>query len=82
MYNAKIAVEYTTDEEYKKALLAVFGRSVYSDDLADDIAAVADHPALQSLKQEIQTSYGVPDDLAALILFSFEHFKTTHALLG
>lgn len=80
MYDKTMTCEYTTDDEYRACLLRAFGLSEYSDELVQKITDLSVSPMGAAL--QVPPDSGFAPDLAFLLLFNFENFKSTHAILA
>ena len=80
MYDKTITCDYTTDDEYRACLLSAFGLTEYSDELVQKITDLAASPLGACLRAPADS--GFSSDLALLLLFNFENFKTTHEQLA
>ena len=75
--------EQLSNEMYQNELLSVFGLNTYSDALVNSIQNVynsLDYP-IKDLLQHVSFQYSEDPDLLFLVLFSYDYFKYTHALL-
>ena len=80
-YDVTQEVEYETDDEYRKCLLAVFKLTEFGDivDKIDALRVVVADPTL--LETAARIGAGFEPDLAFFMLFSYDEFKTTHRRL-
>ena len=89
MYNTSVTCTYMdihddlSNEIYQKELLAVFGLTTYSDILMTSIQQLyssLSYP-MKEIIQHIQFQYSDDQELLFLVLFSYDYFKYTHALI-
>ena len=78
MYNT-VQVEYTTTEEYQQCLFKVFGVSDV-DGLHTAISDVCDTVDLSEELEKLR-HYALPTEMLQMVLFSYDHFKDTHAVI-
>lgn len=87
MYNTSISCTYMdihddlSNEIYQKELLAVFGLTTYSDILMTSIQELSLAYPMKEVVQHVQFQYSDDSELLFLVLFSYDYFKYTHALL-
>lgn len=78
MYDTSVDVTYTTTEEYQECLLKVFGVS----DMDRLHTAISDVCNRVDLSEELKRlQYVMPADMLQMLLFSYDHFKGTHAVI-
>ena len=80
MYDITAPCDYTTDDEYRTCLLAFFRMKEYSDEVLREIKLLYHVEVLKQAAHALDS--GLPQGLAFLLLFSFDHFKETHRLLS
>ena len=90
MYNTKIQCTYMTiedeqlsNEKYQTELLSVFELNTYSERLVNSIQNLynsLDYP-IKDILQHVPFQYSADTDMLFLVLFSYDYFKYTHALL-
>jgi len=81
-YDTTVKVAYETDDEYRTCLLAAFRLQEYTGDLVkriDTLRKTTHHPILLETAARIGT--GFDEDLRYLMLFSYDEFPRTHAVL-
>jgi hypothetical protein len=83
-YDTSVKVEYDTDDDYRKCLLAAFRVKEFGTDLIDRIDAIGlETKGVPGLHEKAaQLGVGFDGDLAFFMLFSYDAFKETHALLS
>jgi hypothetical protein len=75
--------EQLSNEVYQNELLSVFGLSTYSDALVTFIQQLytsLEYP-IQEILQHVSFQYAEDPEMLFLVLFSYDYFKYTHALL-
>jgi hypothetical protein len=90
MYNTSLPCTYMTiedeqlsNEKYQTELLAVFGLNTYSETLINSIQNLynsLDYP-IKEILQHVPFQYSNDPDMVLLVLFSYDYFKYTHALV-
>jgi hypothetical protein len=73
----------SSNEMYQKELLTVFGLTTYSDTLMNSIQQLyisLDYP-MKEIVQHVPFQYSDDPELLFLVLFSYDYFKYTHALI-
>lgn len=78
MYNTAVQVTYTSTEEYQQCLLKVFGVSDM-DELHTAISEVCSRVDLTEELKKLQ--YDMPIEMLHMLLFSYDQFKDTHAVI-
>jgi len=79
-YDTSVVVEYDTDEDYRRCLLAAFRLKEYCGSLVDKVDALRVATAGTPLHDRAK-KFEFEEDLAFFMLFSFDEFKQTHAML-
>jgi hypothetical protein len=79
-YDTSVKVEYDTDDDYRKCLLAVFRLKEFGAELIDRIDAIGlETKGVPGLHEKAaQMGVGFESDLAFFMLFSYDAFKETH----
>ena len=82
-YDSSVKVEYDTDDDYRKCLLAVFRLKDFGAELIDRIDAIGiETKGVPGLHEKAaQLGVGFEGDLAFFMLFSYDAFKETHKVL-
>ena len=82
-YDSSVKVEYDTDDDYRKCLLTVFRLKEFGTELIDRIDAIGLEtkgvPGLHEKAAQLGVGFG--GELAFFMLFSYDAFKETHAVL-
>jgi len=79
-YDTSVVVEFETDEEYRRCLLAAFRLKEYCGSLVDRVDALRAVTAGTPLHDRAK-KFEFEEDLAFFMLFSYSEFKETHAFL-
>jgi hypothetical protein len=79
-YDTSVVVEYESDEEYRRCLLAAFKLKEYCGSLVEKVDALRVATAGTPLHDRTK-KFEFEEDLAFFMLFSFDEFKQTHAML-
>ena len=85
-YRVNETVEYETDDDYRKCLLAVFGLQEYDGEIHNGLVEKIDSLSKEIkdtklLERAAELGTGFEPDLAFFMLFSYDEFKTTHAAI-
>jgi len=80
-YDATVVVEYETDDEYRKCLLAAFKLETYDGLVARITKIVEEVPSLRAKAKSISLPASLDEEVRDLLLFSYEEFRITHVLL-
>jgi len=84
LYDTSVVVDYDTDDDYRRCLLAAFHLTSYDGLLSkiDQLSKSVNSVELNDkMKQLLETNQGMSRDLGFILLFSFDEFKTTHETL-
>ena len=82
-YDTSVKVDYGTDDDYRKCLLAALRVKEFGSDLIERIDAIClETKGVPGLHEKAaQLGVGFEGDLAFFMLFSYDAFKETHAVL-